>query len=85
MHKNDDSSATIVALATAPSSSALAIIRISGSNALKAANTLFYPINNHILKPRLLTLGWIMIDGKKMIKRWQYLCQTQIVIQEMIL
>lgn len=65
MHKNDDSSATIVALATAPSSSALAIIRISGSNALKAANTLFYPINNHILKPRLLTLGWIMIDGKK--------------------
>lgn len=56
---------TIVALATPPAPAALAIIRISGDDALKVLDIVFKPIKNHRLKPRVLTLGWVIKDNKQ--------------------
>jgi tRNA modification GTPase len=66
-HKNNnESTETIIALATPPGSGALAIVRISGVHALKALKTAFVPIKQSTLQPRVLTLGWVVIHNKKL-------------------
>lgn len=61
--KNKQSNSTIVACATAPGQSAIAIVRMSGPNSIDIVGKLWEPISNNPPKPRELVLGWLIEDG----------------------
>ena len=63
MKKN---SSTIVAQATAPGASAISIIRISGPQAFVISKKIWQPLNKKSIKPRELSLGWIVEGNTKL-------------------
>lgn len=54
---------TIVACATTPGQSAIAIVRMSGPKSSSIAHDIWQPLGNKTPKPRELTLGWL-VDGE---------------------
>ncbi|MDQ5943690.1 MAG: tRNA modification GTPase MnmE, partial [Patescibacteria group bacterium] len=63
INKNKQSTPTIVACATAPGQSAIAIVRMSGTKSIDIVNKIWKPISSNSQKPRELVLGWLIEDG----------------------
>jgi tRNA modification GTPase len=63
INKNKQSTPTIVACATAPGQSAIAIVRMSGTRSIDIVNKIWKPISSNSQKPRELVLGWLIDDG----------------------
>lgn len=67
MTKNTkESISTIVACATASGQSAIAIVRMSGPQAINIVKKMWEPIGNKPMMPRELVLGWLIEDGNKL-------------------
>lgn len=57
---------TIVACATAPGQSAIAVVRMSGPKSSSIAGKIWQPLSKKTPKPRELVLGWL-VDGENKI------------------
>jgi len=65
MNKSKNSITTIVACATASGPSAISIVRLSGTDALQIALKLWQPVHKGPIKPRELTLGWLVDNEER--------------------
>ena len=62
---NTTKTPTIVAQATASGAAAISVVRLSGDKSLDIVSKLWQPLAKSKLKPRELTLGWIIDEGEK--------------------
>jgi len=66
MKHSKKNSSTIVAQASGPGESAISIVRLSGTNALKISQLIWQPARSQLVKPRELTLGWLIDDATRL-------------------